>query len=399
MLTNDPIDSHQRTARPSLAFALMIAASSTSGCGDLADDLATVQSAVSTSRTFKYAETQRVMKRDCGQKCAQYTLPTNGGDLHSIKCLKWVTDCTVAGPYTTLHADSAAAAANTIFPGYNQGPDWEYRGCGPQAAQNVLNYYGVQMPIAQVDQYIYTFGLVAGRTDQSIATFPDDLASGLQRLLNEQVAPNHFTVTRRSGVYASIEVDKALRAGNPIILLVDGGVHFEVVTGTGTGGVYAIDYPGQEQWRSWTTLGMDLPWYSDIFSTVSFGAGGYEDNTVITIDYKQPCGMLTKGEELTPGRSISSCDGRFRLTLQTDGNLVLYQQSTALWSTGTAGIAARNALMQMDGNFVLYDTSNNAPWHTNTWNHPGAYLALQNDGNLVIYEGGAALWSSGTSGH
>jgi hypothetical protein len=45
---------------------------------------------------------------------------------------------------------------------------------------------------------------------------------------------------------------------------------------------------------------MDLPWYSDIFSTVSFGAGGYEDDTVITIDYKQPCGMLTKGEELTP---------------------------------------------------------------------------------------------------
>jgi hypothetical protein len=55
--------------------------------------------------------------------------------------------------------------------------------------------------------------------------------------------------------------------------------------------------------------------------------------------------------------------------------------------------------MQMDGNFVLYDTGNNAPWHTDTWNHRRAYPALQNDGNLVIYEGGSALWSSGTWGH
>ena len=118
-------------------------------------------------------------------------------------------------------------------------------------------------------QYIPTFGLIAGSNDQSIATFPDDLASGLQHLLNEKVAPGHFTVTRRSGVYAGGEVDKALRAGNPIILLVDGGNHYQVVTGTGTGGAFVIDYPGKDTWRSWTSLGIDLPWYSDIFSTVA----------------------------------------------------------------------------------------------------------------------------------
>jgi hypothetical protein len=310
-----------------------------------------------------------------------------------------VTDCSVYGPYASLHADATAAAYNAPFPAYYQGSDWEYWGCGPQAAQNVLNYYGVQMPIVEVDQYIPTFGLIAGSNDQSIATFPDDLASGLQRLLNEKVAPGHFTVTRRSGVYATTEVDKALRAGNPIILLVNGGNHYQVVTATGTGGVHVIDYPFGDTWRSWDSLEMDLPWYSDIFSTVSFGAGGYEDYTVITIDYKRPCGLLTRGEYLGPGQSVTSCDGRFRLTMQTDGNLVLYQGTTALWYTSTHGTGAQKAIMQTDGNFVVYDGSNNARWHTWTYNNPGAHLAVQNDGNLVVYQGSTALWWSGTWGH
>jgi hypothetical protein len=399
MTQHDPIDSNRRTARPWLTLALMIATGSTSGCGDLAEEVETVQSAVSAYWTYAYADTTRVMKRGCGQKCAQYTLPT-GGNLHSIQCLRWVTDCSVPGPYESLHADYAAANANAIFPAYNQGPSWQYDGCGPQAAQNVLNYYGVQMPILDVAQYIHTFSLVAGSNDHSIATFPDDLASGLQRLLNEKVAPKHFTVARRSNVNPGIEVDNALRSGNPIILLVNGGDHYQVATGTGTGGVFVIDYPGNDQWRDWTSLGMDLPWYSDIFSTVSFGAGGYEDYTVITIDYKRPCGMLTRGESLGPGQSVSSCDGRFRLTMQTDGNLVLYQQSTALWNSGTQGTTGQRAIMQNDGNFVVYDAGNNAVWHSHTYNNPGAYLAVQNDGNLVVYNGGGSyLWASWTCCH
>ena len=391
------------TARSWFALALAITAGTLFGCGDPGDGVETAELELTTNRTLTFGPTQRLMKRDCGQKCAEYSFPI-GGNLHSIQCKRWVTDCSVYGPYASLHADAAAAAYSAIFPAYDQGPDWEYWGCGPQAAQNVLNYYGVQMKILDVAQYIPTFGLIAGSNDQSIATFPDDLASGLQRLLNEKVAPGHFTVTRRSGVYATIEVDKALRAGNPIIILVNNGNHYQVVTGTGTGGVYAIDYPGNDTWRSWTSLGMDLPWYSDIFSTVSFGAGGYEDYTVITIDYQRPCGLLTRGESLAPGQFVTSCDGRFRLIMQTDGNLVLYrmvsgQQSTALWYTSTHGTGAQKAIMQTDGNFVVYDASNTARWLTWTHNNPGAHLALQNDGNLVVYQSSSALWWSGTGGH
>ena len=103
-------------------------------------------------------------------------------------------------------------------------------------------------------------------------------------------------------------------------------------------------------------------------------------------------GMLTRGESLAPGQFVeASCDGRFRLIMQTDGNLVLYgmvsgQQSTALWYTSTQGTGAQKAIMQTDGNFVVYDASNNARWLTWTHNHPGAHLAVQNDGNVVVYQ-------------
>jgi hypothetical protein len=71
---------------------------------------------------------------------------------------------------------------------------------------------------------------------------------------------------------------------------------------------------------------------------------------------------------------------------------VLYQGSTALWSSGTAGNASAHAIMQGDGNFVIYDSSNNPLWSSGTAGNNGAYLLVQNDGNTVIYSsGGAAL--------
>src|SRR5262249_43211339 len=125
-----------------------------------------------------------------------------GTTLQGFKCVQWVNDCSIPGPTTTLHADAAAAAANVPFPSYYQGSDWQYWGCGPQAAMNVLNYYGVQMPILDVAQYIPTFAIIAGSNGHNIATFPDDLVSGLQRLFNERVSPGHV-VTRHSGVTVS----------------------------------------------------------------------------------------------------------------------------------------------------------------------------------------------------
>lgn len=110
------------------------------------------------------------------------------------------------------------------------------------------------------------------------------------------------------------------------------------------------------------------------------------------------CGRLSAGQQLTVGQSKASCDGRFNLVMQGDGNLVLYQGTRALWATMTNGRGGAVAAMQGDGNFVLYSGGGTALFHTNTFRYAGAHLAIQNDGNLVVYQGTTPRWASNTGG-
>ncbi len=111
------------------------------------------------------------------------------------------------------------------------------------------------------------------------------------------------------------------------------------------------------------------------------------------------CGKMTANQELLPGQTQLSCDSRFTLSQQSDGNLVLYEGSTALWATGTNGQSTVAAIMQADGNLVTY-TNAGANWASNTSNNPGDYLAIQTDGNMVIYNSaGSAIWTSNTCCH
>jgi hypothetical protein len=100
------------------------------------------------------------------------------------------------------------------------------------------------------------------------------------------------------------------------------------------------------------------------------------------------------------GKNYCMCDPNgWALYMQTDGNLVIYNQAgVPQWSSRTTGGDANSsAIMQSDGNFVIYD--NGVPrWASNTSGHPGAVLAFQNyDGNLVVYSStGQPLWASHT---
>lgn len=111
------------------------------------------------------------------------------------------------------------------------------------------------------------------------------------------------------------------------------------------------------------------------------------------------CTYLRAGGGIEQGQVLPSCDGRFSLAMQSDGNLVLSQIGVGtLWSAGTN--SARRAVMQSDGNFVLYDSAGRAPWSSRTWGHPDAFLAVQDDGNLVVYsKEGVPLWNSRTCCH
>ena len=76
---------------------------------------------------------------------------------------------------------------------------------------------------------------------------------------------------------------------------------------------------------------------------------------------------LGANQQLNINQSLISTDNRYRLVMQGDGNLVLYDnQSRAYWSSGTAGRGTSNLVMQNDGNLVVYRAGGNPTWYTQT---------------------------------
>jgi len=77
--------------------------------------------------------------------------------------------------------------------------------------------------------------------------------------------------------------------------------------------------------------------------------------------------------------------GAWTLSMQTDGNLVLYENSTARWASNTYLSGANRMAMQSDGNLVLYDSAGVAKWASGTDGYRNTYLSLSSDGNVSIY--------------
>jgi hypothetical protein len=113
------------------------------------------------------------------------------------------------------------------------------------------------------------------------------------------------------------------------------------------------------------------------------------------------CG-LAGDQILGSGQSILSCDKRFMLIMQSDGNLVLgwaVPPGGVLWNAGTYGHPDSFAKMQSDGNLIVGSVADGVTWSPYTHGHPGAFLVVQNDGNLVIYSPSwEVLWQAGTGG-
>lgn len=89
--------------------------------------------------------------------------------------------------------------------------------------------------------------------------------------------------------------------------------------------------------------------------------------------------------------TLKSPNGAFKLVLQDDGHLILYDGNNALaWRTGTfpgAGAGPYKLEMQTDGNLVEYNRSNQAVWATNRTSANGPFrLSVQDDSNVVVYD-------------
>lgn len=113
----------------------------------------------------------------------------------------------------------------------------------------------------------------------------------------------------------------------------------------------------------------------------------------------EPCegcaNALMTGEMLNTGDWLESSNGRYRLYLQGDGNLVLrdQQDGQALWSSKTNGQGATRLVLQGDSNLVLYTAANAAVWSSSTVGSGANELRLNDDGTLALYQGAGVVWS------
>ncbi|WP_051468805.1 hypothetical protein [Actinomadura oligospora] len=102
--------------------------------------------------------------------------------------------------------------------------------------------------------------------------------------------------------------------------------------------------------------------------------------------------VLKPGQTLKAGQYLRSPDGRYKLAMQSDGNLVVYRGSKSIWSSHT-WVKGSAATMRTNGDLAVAKGTRTY-WRSHTDGDKGAYLSLQNDGNAVVYKGRTALWSS-----
>lgn len=108
--------------------------------------------------------------------------------------------------------------------------------------------------------------------------------------------------------------------------------------------------------------------------------------------------ILNKGEKLVRGQQLTSRNRRFKAVMQPDGNFVMYVDERPLWASNTIESGGGNELrMQHDGNLIVYDENMTPVWSSNT-QLVGDYLMCRDDGNLGVFGlNGETKWTTGTT--
>jgi len=190
----------------------------------------------------------------------------------------------------------------------------------------------------------------------------------------------------------------AARAGTVAKLIPSGG-QIEINHGDGQRSIYAHLQSIEVHVGQWVTEGQRL----GVMGNVGCPGCGIHLHVAVLDNAKRERGVwyelehtlwryrlpavLFPGDTLYPGQRVYSQDYQYFLILQTDGNFVLYVNNPrrALWASNTAGRSVARAIMQSDGNLVLYDYSSRPVWNSGTNGFTNAILIVQRNGHAVIY--------------
>jgi hypothetical protein len=109
--------------------------------------------------------------------------------------------------------------------------------------------------------------------------------------------------------------------------------------------------------------------------------------------------QVVQGDQsILPGTCINAVNNSGRLCFQTDGNLVNYRGSTAVWNSGTF-MTGMTCVFARDGNIVIKNASGQVVFHSDSWGNPDAELVVNDSGWVnILNPGGNAVWMSGTTG-
>ncbi|MFI8396761.1 bacteriocin [Pseudomonas sp. Choline-02u-1] len=123
--------------------------------------------------------------------------------------------------------------------------------------------------------------------------------------------------------------------------------------------------------------------------------------------------VLLPLHEMSAGQYLQSPDKRFKLDVQADGNLVIYDGATPVW-VATAGQPYTSGGKQIDKSKIyfylmyyaflndpthgrMWGTANSTPLNNDIWGaYVRTYLQLQNDGNLVVVDS-VPVWASNSA--
>jgi hypothetical protein len=120
--------------------------------------------------------------------------------------------------------------------------------------------------------------------------------------------------------------------------------------------------------------------------------GGTNRLTTAHREVAAACGALQPTEGIAAGESLSSCDGTVTLSLSDGGTLSLVANGKQVWSVATAG--GTTAVLEDNGEFAVFDGSDNPVYTTGTFGFPDAHMELHADGLALIDDDATPLWSS-----
>ena len=126
-------------------------------------------------------------------------------------------------------------------------------------------------------------------------------------------------------------------------------------------------------------------------------------NMAITYTPFQASGspVLPPNQTMSPGQYLMSLNGRFRLLLQAEGNLIITDNGEVVWIADGSQIYSRTLhpkkmreplMFVISNNGFLYDPSRRRLWIAESTHSTDKSLwyntsmVIQDDGNLVIYD-------------